>query len=299
MSNDPLSSTTGLTYANQAVLEFYKELPFNYGSSIDMDVSRIVRQNPLAAYPMLAPLLDESTRVLEVGCGVGWLSNAIAYHHGSHVTAIDFNPRVIERARDVAQALGTDVEFRVEDVFLYDPQTQFDLVVSVGVLHHTDNCLAGVERVFETFTRPGGRAFLGLYHHYGRRPFLDHFEAMKQRGADEEEMLAEYRVLHPQLKDDVLALSWFRDQVLHPKETQHTLEELLPLLESSGMTLEATSVNRFAPIDSLEALVEQEKGLAAYAQQILEQRRYFPGFFIVLCQKARPPAASPAGTAPT
>ena len=62
-------------------------------------------------------------------------------------------------------------------------------------------------------------------------------------------MLLRYKELHSGLHDDTLLRSWFRDQVLHPHETQHTLEEMLPVIMDAGMKMVSTSVNRFAAIE--------------------------------------------------
>ena len=38
-------------------------------------------------------------------------------------------------------------------------------------------------------------------------------------------MFAEYKKLDARNSDELNKMSWFRDQMLHPKETQHTLEK--------------------------------------------------------------------------
>ena len=126
---------------------------------------------------------------------------------------------------------------------------------------------------------------IGLYHTYGRRPFLDHFMEMKNNGATEKEMLVQYAKMMPYLKDETHILSWFRDQVLHPHETQHTLEEMLPVLAGSGMELVSTSINHFKPINSLSEVFDQEKEYEEIARDNLRKNRYFPGFFIFTAKK--------------
>ncbi len=274
-----------MTFANPAVLEFYKELPFNFQGLASEQARAIRGRNSLAAYPILAPLLQARPRVLEVGCGTGWLSNSIAYYHGCPVVGIDFNPVAVERARAVAAELQLSTELRVEDLFLYAPAAPFDLVISLGVLHHTDDCRAGVARVFEHFLAPGGHAFIGLYHVHGRGPFLEHFQQMRGAGASEDALFAEYRRLQPQLKDATQARSWFRDQVLHPHETQHSLAEMLEIMAAAGVELVATSINRFEPIGSIDEVVAEEAGYRAIAEERLQQGRYFPGFFLFLVKK--------------
>src|SRR5262249_13256439 len=144
-------------------------------------------------------------------------------------------------------------EFQVADLFVYAPPEPFDLVVSLGVLHHTNNCAAALRRVCE-FVKPGGHVFIGFYHKYCRQPLLNHVRDMRQPGASDDVLLARYKELHAGLHDDTLLLSWFRDQVLHPHETQHTLKEMLPVITDAGMNVVSTSVNRFAAITSLEDL---------------------------------------------
>jgi SAM-dependent methyltransferase len=273
------------SYANPTVLEFYKQLPFNYQETVEDQARAIRERNSVLAYPPLADRLKPGTRVLEVGSGTGWLSNSIAHYYQSNVLGIDFNPVAVERAKAVAKALGLSTRFQVEDLFLFEPETPFDVVVSVGVLHHTDNCRAAVERVFNRFLAKSGYAFIGLYHEYGRRPFLEHFASMHKAGASEDEMFARYREMQPQLEDDVQARSWFRDQVLHPHETQHTLAEMLEILRACNMELVSTSINRWEKIKSEAALIEQEKTYREISLERLREKKYFPGFFLVLARK--------------
>lgn len=277
--------TEQASYANAEVLEFYKTLPFNTRESVELSVEAVRRSDHAAAYPVLLPLLSPGVRVLDLGCGTGWMTNALAYHYGAKVTGIDFNPVAIARAREVAAAMHLPTEFVVSDLFTYQPPAPFDIVVSLGVLHHTDNCLAAVQQVCERLVRPGGHALIGLYHRYGRKPFLDHFAQMRAAGATNDEMFARYRQLHSHIDDETLLTSWFRDQVLHPHETQHTLREMVPVLEAAGMELQATSINRFKAITSVAALYEEERQMSAIAEERIRANRYFTGFFVFLARK--------------
>src|SRR5438045_1086266 len=140
------------SFANPAVLEFYKTHPFNIRDSVEGSVESIRRTDHVAAYPVLRPLMLPGLRVLDVGCGTGWFSNSLAYHHDAVVTGLDFNPVAVERARAVAGAMKLSTTFAVGDLFQFQPHAPFDLVVSLGVLHHTDNCVAAVRRVCTKFT---------------------------------------------------------------------------------------------------------------------------------------------------
>jgi len=273
-----------VTFANPEVLAFYRTLPFNFRESVTSSAEAIRSRDPRLAYPILRPLLQPKARVLDVGCGAGWFANSVSHHCGCQVTGIDFNPVAVERAKEVAEALGLSAKFQATDLFLYAPPEPFDLVVSLGVLHHTDNCAAGLRHVCE-FVKAGGHIFVGLYHKYGRQPFLHHFREMRQSGASEGALFARYKELHSGLDDDTLLLSWFRDQVLHPHETQHTLAEVLPVIMDAGMKLMSTSINNFAAITSFEELYAEERKLRDVAEQRLERNQYFPGFFVFLARQ--------------
>jgi 2-polyprenyl-3-methyl-5-hydroxy-6-metoxy-1,4-benzoquinol methylase len=277
--------TAPTTAANADVLAFYRALPFNERETVAAHAERIRRDDLAASYPPLPPLLAQGTRVVEVGCGVGALALSIAHFHRAQVTAIDFNPVAIERARSIADHMQLPVDFVCADLFQYEPTCPAAVVVSLGVLHHTNDCLSGVRRCIEHFTEPGGHLLVGLYHAFGRRPFLEHFRALARDGASEEAMLAEYARLHSWLTDRTHLYSWFRDQVLHPHETQHTLREIVDVAETAGADVVATSINRFAPVDDVRALYDHEREYEALAQQRLREGKYFPGFFVTLLRK--------------
>ena len=71
--------------------------------------------------------------------------------------------------------------------------------------------------------------------------------------------------------------------MLHPHETQHSLEEVQGLLAALGFEIRSTSINNFRPFERIEPLFRQERELEAYSRQRnVVERRYFPGFFTVL-----------------
>ncbi len=107
-----------------------------------------------------------------------------------------------------------------------------------------------------------------------------------QRQAAEQRAFARYRALHTSLTDEVMLRSWFRDQVLHPHESQHTFQELYEWLHLAGFTCLATSLNKFQPLRDWRALFEDEKRFSEISyQRNVKERRYFPGFFVVLAKQ--------------
>jgi carbamoyltransferase len=271
------------------VLNFYKELPFNYYSNgVDMAVE-LMAGDRIREYPILRRHLrsHENLRVLDVGCGAGWFTNSCVHFYGHSVKGVDMNRRAIQKARSTARYIpGCEaIQYDVADLFEYEPGEIFDVVNSLGVLHHTRDCATAIRQTLKWVT-PGGYLHLGLYHLYGRKPFLDHFQRMKAAGAEEESMYREFARLNPDIKDSAHLNSWYRDQVHHPHETQHTFGEICKLLGGEGFTIEATSLNRFrTPMPSATQMEETEKRCCEESEKALRAGRYYPGFFIVWARR--------------
>ncbi len=273
----------------EEVRAFYADMPFNFHGSVETAVESIGANQVRQTYPDLHDLLESGQvkTVLEIGCGAGWLSNTLAKHYAVQVTAVDFCGRAVERAREVAGVAGTKdrVEFIESDLFKYDHDGEVDLVISLGVLHVTGRCEAAFHHVRQ-FAARDRYVYIGLYHEPGRRVFLDMFHEIIARDG-EEAAFRRYReldVIHS--ADETMARSWFRDQVIHPHETLHTLREVCGWMSQTDLTLQSTSVNRFAPIDDVPELFELELGFAERSRQAnCEEGRFFPGFFTFLARR--------------
>ena len=274
-----------MSFANDDVLKFYKELPFNISGDIFEHQKNIKSGVSLNNHPVLTKILTKRMKVLEVGCGVGWLSAQIADRFQAKVTSIDFNQVAIDTAQKAADSLGLNVKYEVADLFNFEPKEKFDICVSLGVLHHTNNCIAAVQRCVADFVKPGGYFYVGLYHLYGRRPFLQHFQKLAESGASENELLKEYARLSNTNLDETHLYSWFRDQVLHPHETQHTLKEITEVCTNSGAKLVSTSINQFKEFKSESELFDRELAYEAVSHQRISEGKYFPGFFTALYHK--------------
>ena len=277
------------------VLDFYRTLPFHYHDMVAGHVDQLRRGNPLRECPPLMAALSPGTTRFDAGCGVGELVTAAAMYHGADAYGIDANPVAIERAREIAAAVGVDVRFDVAELPGKPDGRRYQVVTSIGVLHHTDDCLGGLEQLARERLAEGGTLVIGLYHAYGRQPLLDHFAALRQRGAGEEEQFAEFRRLAVGTRADgpnpTFVQSWFRDQVQHPHETQHTLAEILPVLRDNGLRLVSTSINGFAepPRDwqDPDEWAAAERQLADESKEQLAAGRFAPGFFLFAARLTR------------
>lgn len=78
-----------------------------------------------------APL--EGKSALDVGCGAGLLAEPLA-RLGAKLTGIDASPEVIAVAREHAEAMGLDIDYRSGDVREIDGL--FDLITCMEVVEH-------------------------------------------------------------------------------------------------------------------------------------------------------------------
>ena len=99
-------------------------------------------------------------RVLDVGCGGGLLSEAMA-RRGAHVTGIDLSHDAIEVARQHARESGVAVDYQQQDLALLadDAPGSFDRVTCLEMLEHVPDPGAIVDACGRLL-RPGGDLIL-------------------------------------------------------------------------------------------------------------------------------------------
>jgi len=115
--------------------------------------------NPLRTKFITEMITAESPRILDVGCGGGILSEALA-KTGAVVTGIDLSEPSIEAANQHAQHHGLEIDYRVtsaEDIAQSQPGS-FDVVTCMEMLEHVpepEKIIAACSQVL----KPGGLAF--------------------------------------------------------------------------------------------------------------------------------------------
>ncbi|MCP4475675.1 MAG: bifunctional 2-polyprenyl-6-hydroxyphenol methylase/3-demethylubiquinol 3-O-methyltransferase UbiG [Gammaproteobacteria bacterium] len=100
------------------------------------------------------------SRVLDVGCGGGILSEAMA-RLGAQVSAIDLASPLIEVAQQHAQAAGLTIDYHCMSVeTLAEKQPlQFDVITCMELLEHVDSPLTLLQAC-STLLKPGGTLFV-------------------------------------------------------------------------------------------------------------------------------------------
>ena len=236
-----------------------------------------------------APLTKEKlykSKVIELGCCSGWLSLCLSHYYKCEVTAIDFNQKSINIAQAAQNLLKTNVKFICADFTKEFLNEKFNWVISVGVLHHTAHAMINLDALIKHYLDDQGNILVGLYHLHGRRPFLDKIEQLKNSTQDEAVLMEAYRKIDQRflLNEEEYFLSWFADQVLHPFESQHTLEEVMNVFDKNKITNRGTSINQFKS-ERLRDIIENESALEIKAKKNIQKGIFDPGFFTVLGER--------------
>ena len=101
-----------------------------------------------------------NAEVLDVGCGGGLLSEALA-REGAHVTALDLSPELVKVARLHGLESGVKVDYRVQSVesLAVEKAGHFDAITCMEMLEHVPDP-AAIIQACATLLKPGGKLFL-------------------------------------------------------------------------------------------------------------------------------------------
>ncbi|MDD5175802.1 MAG: tetratricopeptide repeat protein [Sterolibacterium sp.] len=202
--------------------------------------------------------------ILIAGCGTGQHSIQTARQfHGAQVLAVDLSLSSLGYARRKTRELGVaSIEYAQADLLkLCSPGRSFDIIESVGVLHHLADPLAGW-RVLLSLLRPGGFMRLGFYSEAARRNIVKAraFIAEQGYGATANEI----RQCRQHLMDleksvdfgaiikssDFFSISTCRDLLFHVQEHRMTLTGIDDFLRENnlvflGFEIDASAIGAY------------------------------------------------------
>jgi len=192
---------------------------------------------------------DSGLDILIAGCGTGQHSIETAQRfRGARVLAVDLSMTSLCYANRKTHELGLEnIEYAQADIMsLGSIGRTFDVIESVGVLHHLAEPISGL-RVLLSLLRPCGLMRLGVYSELGRKDVVAARDFLAKRGhiadADNirrcrEELMsvqADADVSRLLLRRDFYGTSQFRDLMLHVQEHRFTLPRLQEYLEQLGL----------------------------------------------------------------
>lgn len=149
----------------------------------DLFVNVVNRRTHVALRKIVAGLIQPGDRVLECACGTGLLTEVIA-QRCSQVTATDFAPKMLSKARKNCAAFG-NIAFEQADITALDyPDAGFDAVVAGNVIHLLDEPMKAL-KALDRVCRPGGRLIIPTYMNRDKKGNTSGFaSAVGKAGAD-------------------------------------------------------------------------------------------------------------------
>jgi SAM-dependent methyltransferase len=135
----------------------------NWASFVDVVDDAAIEAAKASLTRLLPPDEITGASFLDIGCGSGLSMLAASALGAGQVEGIDIDPMSVEATRALFAKAGRPCRARVDSVFDLEPSpTGFDIVHSWGVLHHTGDMWAAIDRA-AALVAPGGLLALALY----------------------------------------------------------------------------------------------------------------------------------------
>ncbi len=103
----------------------------------------------------------EGKKVLDVGCGMGRNSYWLMHYGAASVTAFDHDERSVACAKEVLSDFE-NAEVMYKSVYDIDWKNQYDIVFSIGVIHHLKNPKHALARMVDAL-KPKGQILIWVY----------------------------------------------------------------------------------------------------------------------------------------
>jgi SAM-dependent methyltransferase len=190
--------------------------------------------------------------LLIAGCGTGQHSAHTAMRFPTaRILAVDLSLSSLGYAKRRARELGlANLEFAQADILeLGTLERRFDIVESVGVLHHMHDPLAGW-RVLAGLVKPGGMMLIGLYSEIARQPVVAGRAFIAERGfaATRDGIRRARQAILAEMDDSVVrrlrtnvdfySLSGTRDLLFHVQEHRFTVPQIAASLDQLGLSFD-------------------------------------------------------------
>ena len=237
--------------------------------------------------------------ILIAGCGTGQHSIGTAsYFSDCQVTAVDVSLASLAYAKRKTTQLGiTNLKYLQADILKLDQLEQkFDIIESMGVLHHMDEPRTGW-KVLAGLLKPGGLMRIGLYSELARQHIVKVRNEIKllKMGTSESEIrkfrqsLAVSNDENHQLlskSKDFFSLSTLRDLIFHVQEHRFTIPQIKNCLDEldlkfCGFTTKST-ISNFRQFHSKDADIYD---LSLWHQLEKSNPQTFASMYQFWCQK--------------
>jgi SAM-dependent methyltransferase len=215
----------------EVVKQFYEKTPFPNYDNLDNVRALLEKAHGGTFARLLNEQIPYDARVVEIGCGTGQLTNFLAIAHRSAL-GIDMCLNSLRLAQQFKMSQGLE-RATFAQMNLLRPALRddfFDYVISLGVLHHTEDARGAFRRVAR-LVRPGGYVVIGLYNAYSRRIHYARRTLYRWTGLTSRWLDPHFRRVSVSGKRE----AWFQDQYCYPHESCHTLDEVLDWMNENDI----------------------------------------------------------------
>jgi SAM-dependent methyltransferase len=278
------------TDVTEIVKSFYEKTPFPNYDDCDSAGRLIEKAERSGFVKLLGEQIPLGTRILEVGCGTGQLTNFLGTLNRTVIgTDICLNSLRLGQAFKAKNAISGS-HFLQMNLFrpVFKPET-FDLVYCTGVLHHTGDPFGGFQSI-SRLVRPNGYIVLGLYHRFGR--ILNDIRRWIIQIAGDRAALVDPRLRKTTDLREAQREAWFADQYKHPHESKHTITQVTSWFERSGFRVlkSVPKTRMFARFDPDEKLFRPELTGNPLERRLVELGMTFTGskeggYFMIIGNK--------------
>ncbi|TYQ26864.1 class I SAM-dependent methyltransferase [Pseudanabaena sp. UWO311] len=233
----------------------------------------------------------DNIRILDAGCGSGVSTEYLVHlNPEATVVGIDLSEGTLAVAKERCKRSGaTRVEFHHLSLFDADQlEGEFDLINSVGVLHHTSDPIRGIQALANKLA-PGGLLHIFVYGELGRWEIRLMQEAIALLQGDKRgdyvdgvkigreifATLPETNALRRREKErwemENTQDACFADMYVHPQEIDYNVNTLFELIDASGLEFLGFSNPH---VWDLDRLIGKVSNLIERSQHLSERQRY-------------------------
>jgi len=271
---------------SQSVREQYEKNP--YPRWVETNITekgndiRTVLKRTLLHFELGDYQSPESPEILVAGCGTGQhaLGTATRFSN-ARVLALDLSLSSLSYAlRKTKEFEISNIEFAQADIMeLSGLGRQFDLIESVGVLHHLENPLAGWRNLVGLL-RPGGFMKIGLYGKIDRKDIVSGRSLIAEKGyaSSPEDIRRCRQDIISRAEDgnrkmarlcnrpDFFSLSNCRDLIFHVQEHRFTLPQIEEALQALNLEFLGFELADQSTMKKFKASFPKKRALTSLSQ---------------------------------
>ena len=264
---------------------FYNDIKFPNYNDIEDFGSLIDKARNSIFVEMLDSEIPMSSTVLEAGCGTGQLSIALS-RFNRDIHSIDISKgSLIEAKKFISKnSIKNITLYRMNLFNLFFAENTFDVIISNGVLHHTQNAKLAFNNLCKIL-KVNGIIVVGLYNKFGR--IFHNFRKLLINNFSRRFDFLDKRLNEPLSVKKKLA--WYMDQYQNPFETTHTFKEVIEWFKMNNIEYLSSIPFDFNQEEKLFSKKKLKNSFYYFLYEFLltinSRQIYEGGFFIMIGKK--------------